>query len=323
MKIAVVFPGQGSQFVGMGKDLYEEFSKAKEIYSVADSIFQDYHKTTEISISDLSFNADELSLQNTAYTQPTILTLSIAITEILKEKGLLNLEEVKYTAGHSLGEFSALYFAGVLSLEDCLRLVIKRADLMSKAPKGSMTAVVGISEAEILMIIEKFPLVSIANYNAPDQIVITGAENEVLAVNAALETYATEKSLKLRVIPLSVGGAFHSPLMKAASDEFSTLIDTMHFNSASIPVIQNFSAAANIEAELIKTDLKKQMTGSVRWTQTVEFLISSSNEIKEILELGPGKVLTGLTKKQDRRFPAKNIQGLSEINEMLLVSKSV
>lgn len=323
MNIAVVFPGQGSQFAGMGKDLYEEFSKVKEIYSVADSIFQDYYKTKELSISSLSFNADELSLQNTAYTQPTILTLSIAISEILKEKGLLNISEVKYTAGHSLGEFSALYFAGILSLEDCLRLVIKRGDLMSKAPKGAMSAVVGLSESEILSLIEEFPLVSIANYNAPDQIVITGSEDEVLRANQSIEAYGTEKSLKLRVIPLSVGGAFHSPLMKSASDEFSILIDSVKFNTASVPVVQNISASANTDPEAIKKDLKKQMTGSVKWTQTVEFLIANDTGVKEILELGPGKVLSGLTKKQDRRFPAKSIQGFSDINEMLLVSKSI
>lgn len=310
---AIVFPGQGAQYAGMGKDLYLEFPKVKEIYDQADQIFNDYYKGSEYSISSLSFGEDEAILQNTAYTQPAILTLSIAVAETLKHKNLLNLDSVKFTAGHSLGEFSALYFSGVLSFEDCLKLVIKRGDLMSKAPKGAMSAVVGLSENDLNSVIKDFSNVSVANFNSPDQIVITGSENEVLAANQALEAYGTVKELKLRVIPLTVGGAFHSPLMKEASLEFSQLIDSVQFSTPSIPVIQNISAEAVSNSESIKTNLKLQMTGSVKWTQTVQKLINPENQISEILELGPGKVLNGLIKKQDRRFPVKSIQSVADI----------
>lgn len=314
MTQAIVFPGQGSQYVGMGKDLYVEFAKAREIYDIADEIFQEYYKNAnDYNVSKLSFEADETTLQNTAYTQPCILTHSISVLEIVKENGLIDLNKVKFTAGHSLGEFSALYASGVLSLEDCFKLVIKRGDLMSKAPKGAMTAVVGLSEGDLASIISKFPNVSVANYNAADQIVITGSENEVKEANQALELYGTEKEIKLRVIPLSVGGAFHSPLMKDASEEFSKLIDSMIFNNAKIPVIQNICAEAVTEASVIKNNLKLQMTGSVKWTQTVTNLLKPENEITEILELGPGKVLSGLVKKQDRRFPVRNIQAVADI----------
>lgn len=314
MTQAIVFPGQVSQYVGMGKDLYAEFPKAKEIYQIADTIFQGYYKdTNDLSISKLSFEADEATLQNTAFTQPCILTHSIAVLEVLKENKLIDLNNIKFTAGHSLGEFSALYASGVLSLEDCLRLVIKRGDLMSKAPKGAMTAVVGLTENDLSEVISKFSNVSIANYNAADQIVITGSENEVKEANQALESFGAEKELKLRVIPLSVGGAFHSPLMKDASEEFSNLIDSMVFNNATPPVIQNICAKAVTEASDIKNNLKLQMTGSVKWTQTVANLLKPENGITEILELGPGKVLSGLVKKQDRRFPVKNIQAVTDI----------
>ena len=310
---AIVFPVQGAQYAGMGKDLYLEFPKVKEIYDQADQIFNYYYKGSEYSISSLSFGEDEAILQNTAYTQPAILTLSIAVAETLKHKNLLNLDSVKFTAGHSLGEFSALYFSGVLSFEDCLKLVIKRGDLMSKAPKGAMSAVVGLSENDLNSVIKDFSNVSVANFNSPDQIVITGSEKEVLAANQALEAYGTAKELKLRVIPLTVGGAFHSPLMKEASLEFSQLIDSVQFNTPSIPVIQNISAEAVSDSESIKTNLKLQMTGSVKWTQTVQKLINPENQISEILELGPGKVLNGLIKKQDRRFPVKSIQSVADI----------
>jgi [acyl-carrier-protein] S-malonyltransferase len=316
MMKAIVFPGQGAQYAGMGKDLYLEFPKVKEIYDKADQIFNDYYKGSEFTITSLSFGDDEATLQNTAYTQPAILTLSIAVAEILKAKNLLNLDSVKFTAGHSLGEFSALYFSEVLSFEDCLKLVIKRGDLMSKAPKGAMSAVVGLSESDLINVIKEFSNVSVANFNSPDQIVITGSENEVLAANQALEAYGIAKELKLRVIPLSVGGAFHSPLMKEASVEFSKLIDSVKFNTPSLPIIQNISAEAVNDLEQIKANLKLQMTGSVKWTQTVQKLTNPENQISEILELGPGKVLNGLIKKQDRRFPVKSIQSVADITAL-------
>jgi [acyl-carrier-protein] S-malonyltransferase len=187
---------------------------------------------------------------------------------------------------------------------------------MSKAPKGAMSAVIGLSEDDLSSVIKAFSNVSVANFNSPDQIVITGSENEVLAANQALETYGTAKELKLRVIPLTVGGAFHSPLMKEASVEFSHLIDSVKFNTPNIPVIQNISAEAVSDSEQIKANLKLQMTGSVKWTQTVQKLINPENQISEILELGPGKVLNGLIKKQDRRFPVKSIQSVADITAL-------
>ena len=311
---AIVFPGQGAQSVGMGKDSAETNQAIASTYKKADEIF-----SKQPSISEVSFNGPEETLTRTLYTQPAILTLSIALASQIKEaikQGKLS--QPNYVAGHSLGEFSALYMADVLSLEDVLKLVIKRAELMENAPSGAMTAMVGMEETQVNEIIREVEDASVANYNAPDQIVATGTKAGMEALAEAVNKYAEANAIRVKVIPLNVGGAFHSPLMQAASEEFSKAIDACSFNNASIPVIQNISGMPVTNAQELKTNLKKQMTGSVQWTDTVRFLLDpNQGAISEVLEVGPGKVLAGLVKKQDRRFPVTNISSVSDIANLL------
>ncbi|MCH2227805.1 MAG: ACP S-malonyltransferase [Candidatus Caenarcaniphilales bacterium] len=318
MTKAIVFPGQGSQFVGMSKDLHQNYETVRKIFSTVDKLFLDYHgDNAKQSISETCFNGPEELLQNTAYTQPAIIATSISILELLKENSPETLSNVKYFAGHSLGEFAALYAAGVISLEDTFKLIIKRGDLMSKAEKGAMTAVLGLGKDKLSVLINSIDKVSVANFNSPEQIVITGSSEAVAEANQKISDYASENELKVKVIPLSVGGAFHSPLMDNASEKFSELIDQIQFNDAKVPVIQNYAAEANTYAQEIKEVLKKQMTGAVQWTKTVEKLINSEEGIQEILELGPSKVLNGLVKKQNRRFPVKSIQSKDDLTALI------
>lgn len=314
MSFSIVFPGQGSQYPGMGKGQFADSDLAKKIYATVDVIFAKQHKDSDFAnhkISDISFNGPEEILKRTVFTQPAIIAHSLALAAELKEKIKVGaLEKPLYVAGHSLGEFAALYMAGVLSLEDTLRLVVKRAGLMETAPAGAMTAVVGLDAASIDALLADIADASVANYNAPDQTVITGTKEAMMAAAEKINAKAEAESLKVRVIELPVGGAFHSPLMQAASDEFSTLIDAAEFQDAEIPVIQNVAAAAVTSADELKANLKKQMTGSVRWTETVATLLAESSEV---WELGPGKVLAGLVKKQDRRFPVKSVEKLSDV----------
>lgn len=303
-KYSIVFPGQGAQSVGMGQTSYQASTTIQNIYDKADELF-----VLSPSISEVSFNGPEATLAKTLYTQPAILTLSIALASQIKaaiKSGKLNQPE--FVAGHSLGEFSALYMADVLSLEDVLKLVIKRAQLMEAAPTGAMSAIIGMEEDTLNKIIAGINGASVANYNAPDQIVATGTKEAMLELARQLEGQSA------RVIALNVGGAFHSPLMQAASSEFASLIDACDFQDAMIPVIQNINAQATTKADEIKTNLKQQMTGSVQWTKTCSQLIAKNDEIWEI---GPGKVLAGLIKKQDRRFAVKNIASITDLDSVL------
>jgi [acyl-carrier-protein] S-malonyltransferase len=321
IKTAYVFPGQGAQFVGMGKESSEFDSDISSIYKKADEIFSEFHNSSALeikSISQISFQGPEELLTRTIYTQPAILSLSLALASKLKQE-IKNgkLLAPSFVAGHSLGEFSALYMADVLSLEDALLLVCKRAQLMENAPSGAMSAIVGCDETQLNQLLQGQEGVSVANFNAPDQIVITGTKTGVENFNTLVTDFSNSQNLKIRVIPLNVGGAFHSPLMKGASDEFADLIDKCVFNNPSIPIIQNTVAQPVTDALSIKENLKKQMCGSVRWTETVKFLLSKTDEVQEVWEIGPGKVLAGLIKKQDRRFPTKNISSSQELADIL------
>lgn len=314
MKTALVFPGQGSQFVGMGKDLT---ASHQDIYDLFDKICSESGLRSK-KVSEVSFDGPEEELKRTLYTQPAILAVSLVLAKLAKDEiGKGTLEKPAYVAGHSLGEFAALYMADVLNLEDTIKLVSKRAELMENAPAGSMTAIVGLEESKLNEFIEATEGTSVANYNSPDQIVITGTKEGVKAAEDTINKYAEENSLKVRVIPLVVGGAFHSPLMKDASEEFAKLIDESSFNNANIPVIQNFTGEAVTGAEQIKTNLKAQMTGAVQWTKTTKQLIA---DVENILELGPGKVLAGLVKKQERRFPVKSAGSLEDFKNSLVAN---
>ncbi len=282
-KIAFLFPGQGSQSVGMGKDLYENYESAKSVFETADNVLNK-------SISTICFEGPEEDLKQTVNTQPCIVTMSIAAM-----KALTSQIDIKpdYVAGHSLGEYCAIYTAGVMSLENTLKAIQKRADLMGAAKGGNMAAVLNASEEQLKAGLKegsKVGYVDVANYNSPAQVVITGDEN---AVKAASD-YMLANGVR-RVVPLAVSGAFHSKFMENAGHEFASFISDVELNDASIPVVTNVDAEPTTNSSDFREKMPKQIYSSVHWTQTIEKMVSDGVEI--FIEIGPGKVLAGLNKK--------------------------
>lgn len=283
-KIAFIFPGQGSQAVGMGKDLYENYSDAKIVFDTADSVLGK-------SISTLCFEGPEDALKQTVNTQPCIVTMSIAALQALKSE--LDIEPA-YTAGHSLGEYCAMYVAGVMSLETALKAIQKRADLMNEsATGGAMAAILNASEEQLkagLAEGTKVGYVDVANYNSPAQVVITGDEKAVKAAG----DYMLANGVR-RVVPLAVSGAFHSKFMEKASTGFAEFASSLDLNDASCPVITNVDAQPTTSAEDFRTKMPKQICSSVYWTQTIQKM--TADGVDTFIEIGPGKVLAGLNKK--------------------------
>ena len=306
-KIAFIFPGQGSQAVGMGKDLYDNFEASKHVFDKANEVLGK-------DIKKICFEGDEEVLKQTVNTQPAILTTSIACLEALKS--LVDVTPA-YVAGHSLGEYAAYYTAGVVDLEHALTLIQKRADLMSDAPAGAMTAVLNATDDQIKKALEKANkdgYVDVANYNSPVQVVITG---EADAVKKAGE-YLQEMGVK-RVIPLAVSGAFHSMLMKDASEKFAEFIADMDIKNAQIPVITNVDA--EITTENFKPKMSKQICSSVYWTQTIQRMIENGVEI--FVELGNGKVLSGLNRKISSEITTYNVYDKATCEEVAEKLKEV
>ena len=282
---AFLFPGQGAQFPGMGKDLYETSSQAKELFHKANQILG-------FSITDIMFGEDAEALKQTQVTQPAIFLHSVILSTVMGDKFQPNA-----VAGHSLGEFSALVAAKALSFEDGLNLVHQRALAMQAACDeipGTMAAVLGLEDSVIEKVCDETPgVVVAANYNCPGQLVISGEKNAI-----ALACEAMKEAGAKRALPLPVGGAFHSPLMEPAKTKLAAAIEATSIVTPICPVYQNVLAKGVVEAEGIKENLIAQLTAPVKWTQTVQQLLADGST--RFTEVGPGKVLQGLVKKIDR-----------------------
>ncbi len=288
---AYVFPGQGAQFVGMGKDLYDNSSLAKELFEKANEILG-------FTITELMFSGTEEDLKQTKVTQPAIFLHSVILAKTLGESF-----QPEMVAGHSLGEFSALVANGTLAFEDGLVLVSKRAQAMQEACElepSTMAAIIGMDDEVVEKVCAEInEIVVPANYNSPGQIVISGS---IKGIDLAIEKLK-ELGAKLAV-KLQVGGAFHSPLMEPARVELEKAIDATNFNTPSCPVYQNVTGTAITDPATIKENLKLQLTAPVRWTQTVENMLKDG--ATSFTEVGPGKVLQGLIKKVDRKAPTQS-----------------
>lgn len=282
---AYVFPGQGAQFPGMGKDLYTNYPAAKELFDLADQVLG-------FSLSSIMFEGTAEELKETKVTQPAIFTMSVIMAKLLGADFKPDL-----VAGHSLGEFSALTAAGALSFENALILVSKRAMAMQKACEATpstMAAILSLSDEQVEDICSSVDgIVVAANYNCPGQLVISG---EITAIEKACEK-ATQAGAR-RAIILPVGGAFHSPLMEPAREELAAAISATVFNTPICPVVQNSVATAVQDPEEIKQNLIDQLTAPVKWTQSVQEMITLG--AIDYIECGPGKTLQGLIKKIDR-----------------------
>lgn len=288
---AYVFPGQGAQFVGMGKDLYESSPVAKKLFDQANSILG-------FNITDLMFAGTDEDLKQTKVTQPAIFLHSVILAKTLGDSF-----RPEMVAGHSLGEFSALVAAGALSFEDGLKLVAARAYAMQKACElnpSTMAAILGLDDEIVEKVCEEIDEVVVcANYNSPGQLVISGTNTGIDIACEKLTALGAKRALKL-----PVGGAFHSPLMDPAKVELATAIDNTEFKKPVCPIYQNATATAVSEPEAIKENLKTQLTAPVKWTQTVKNMLSDG--ATSFTEVGPGKVLQGLIKKVDRNIPAES-----------------
>ena len=309
--VALVFPGQGSQFVGMGKDIYDASPAARAVYDEAE-------EALGLDIRRLCFEGPDDALQDTINAQPALLTTSIALLEALRERLAAEGIELRarFAAGHSLGQYSALVAAGALDLRQGVQLVRERGRLMKESGErnpGGMAAIIGLSDASLEKIIAKAAAQGIicpANYNSPGQIVISG---DLAALSAAMQLAVTEGAK--RVVRLAVSIGAHSPLMQRAADQFSVAINRLHIEEARIPVVSNVTAQALTSAEEIRVDLSDHITRSVRWVQSVTAMVSGGATI--FVELGPGQVLSGLVKRISREVEALPIGDVKSIEKNL------
>jgi [acyl-carrier-protein] S-malonyltransferase len=293
VKLAYVFPGQGSQWVGMGRDLYQDFESAKTVFDQAD-------EALGISLSRLCFDDPEDELRQTVNAQPAIVTVSFACLEASRE--IANLPPASFVAGHSLGEYTALVAAGVLDFADAVYLSRERGRLMHEAGQitpGGMAAIIGLDEAPLAELCAEAGA-RVANINCPGQIVISGAEENL---NQAVEL-AKSKGAH-RAIPLQVSGAFHTVLMQPAVDGMAEIIAKLEFKDPTTPIIGNTTAQPLTTAQAVKEELLNQLCNCVQWQRSVEYMIA--NGISTFVEIGPGKVLAGLIKRIDRGVKILNI----------------
>jgi [acyl-carrier-protein] S-malonyltransferase len=305
-RVAYVFPGQGSQKVGMGKDLFEKYDAAKAVFTEADQILG-------FPLTKLCFEGPEEELRKTVNAQPALVTMSYACYKAaLSLSSNTALTSPVFLAGHSLGEYTALALAGVLDFPTTLKLASQRGRLMFEAGQkipGGMAAIIGMEESGVNSICEQTGT-WLANVNCPGQLVISGSKENIDKAIAMALSMGAPKALALQV-----SGAFHSPLMQTAAEGLSTVIKGLTFNNARIPVIANTSALPLIESNAIKQELINQVCTSVQWQKSVEYMIN--NGVSTFIEIGAGKVLAGLIKRIDKNIKIMNIGESAELGNII------
>jgi [acyl-carrier-protein] S-malonyltransferase len=321
-KIAFVFPGQGSQAVGMGKDLAEE-AVGREVFDTFDQGFLGGKEALPVSepagflkLSQVCFEGPEETLKRTIYTQPAILATSIAALRVFQ--GFAPAVQPAFLAGHSLGEYGALYAAEVITLGQAANLIQQRAVLMERAPAGSMSAVLGLNAAAVETVLaswwagHKEGVVALANDNSEAQIVLSGDDVSVEAIAPLLKAAGAK-----RILPLPVGGAFHSPMMTPAAQAFAAVLSDFEFRDARVPIITNVDALPEVAASVLRGKLAQQIDHTVRWTSTMRRLVEDG--VDTVIEFGPGKVLTGLF---GRMFPQLRLFNVYDVASAKSVAES-
>jgi [acyl-carrier-protein] S-malonyltransferase len=302
--IAFIFPGQGSQYVGMGKELFENFVVARQVFQEADDALR-------LSLSALCFKGPEETLKLTENTQPAVLTTSVAALKVLQtEKGMIP----QFTAGHSLGEYTALVASGALTFSEAVKMVRLRGKFMQEAVpvgEGAMAAVLGMEREQIERICDEVSsgeVLTPANFNCPGQIVIAG---HTKAVERAIERVKQEGK---KAILLPVSAPFHSPLMKPAGERLEKVLEEISVSDLNIPVVTNVEAEVNSSKDRVKGLLVAQVSSPVRWEESMEKMIGKG--IEQVLEIGPGKVLSGLMKRIDHRIETKNLEDIQTLKKI-------
>lgn len=304
MSIAVVFPGQGSQFVGMGKDFYDKYDTCREFFNNAD-------KALGYSLSGIMFNGPEEELKLTQNTQPALVTMSAAVWSIVKEK-----VNPAFFAGHSLGEYSAVYASGGLSFEETVKAVHNRGKFMQSAVPvgvGAMSAVLGLDEETVSKVCagisKSGSIVEPANFNCPGQVVIAGNKEAVESAGEELKNAGAK-----RVVPLPVSAPFHCSLMQSAKEKMAEYLKNININTLNVPIINNVDAAVEQNGNDVKDALIRQVAGTVKWTQSVQNMITAG--VTTFIEVGAGSVLTGLIKKIDRNVETINISSVDDLGKL-------
>ena len=306
MKKSIIFPGQGSQKVGMGKDIYDNFAVAKEV-------FEEVNDALKIKLSDIAFIDKDKTLNHTINTQPAIMTVGVAFFRVIEKELGLKINYFDYCAGHSLGEYTALVCAGSLNLKDAALILRERGIAMQSVVKigeGGMAAILGaeINEINRVIINNNFSTVEISNDNCPGQVVISGKKDEVDTCCIKIKEQLSKKS-----ISLPVSAPFHCKLMKPAAEQMKSLILESNFKEPEIPIISNVTAREETCVENIKNLLIEQIYSRVRWREIVEFMIQ--NKVIEIHELGPGKSLSAMIKRFDTSIVLQNYNSIEEVNK--------